>query len=209
MLVELAICTVAALSLAIGSPYPDQMPLQHTATVLMSGYLLYQILTHRVRELDLRCLLGFMLVHAFAARWIYSYVPYDRWTQSLFGFSVTQTFHFRRNHFDRLVHFLYGVLVSPHILRKFSRHVATRGASRYFTVEFVAASSLLYELFEWALTAFLSPDDVESYNGQQGDAWDAHKDMLSAIVGSLAVVVPVHLSSWWTPRRFKSSGATS
>jgi putative membrane protein len=189
-LIEIAVVTLAALSLAIGSPYPDQMPLQHSATVLLCGYLVHQTWTGRLRNLELRCLLGFLLLHAFAARWIYSYVPYDRWSQSLFGISITRTFHFRRNHFDRLVHFLYGVLVTPHMVRKFSGRVSTPAQSRYFALEFVGFTSLLYELFEWALTLVLSPDDIESYNGQQGDAWDSQKDMLCALVGCLAVVGP-------------------
>jgi putative membrane protein len=48
----------------------------------------------------------------------------------------------------------------------------------------VQAGSLIYELFEWALTLVLSPDDAEGYNGQQGDLWDAHKDMALAMLGS-------------------------
>ena len=45
---------------------------------------------------------------------------------------------------------------------------------------------LLYELFEWGLTMVLSPQDAAAYNGQQGDMWDAHMDMLLATLGALA-----------------------
>ena len=31
------------------------------------------------------------------------------------------------------------------------------------------------------------PEAAESYNGQQGDVWDAHADMLLATVGALLV----------------------
>ena len=31
----------------------------------------------------------------------------------------------------------------------------------------------------------LSPEDAENYNGQQGDIWDAHQDMLLATVGTI------------------------
>lgn len=30
----------------------------------------------------------------------------------------------------------------------------------------------------------MSGKDAEAYNGQQGDMWDAHKDMLMATLGS-------------------------
>lgn len=137
--------------------------------------------------LPLRCLLAFMLLHAFAARWIYSYVPYDAWWQNLSGATVSSIFGFRRNHFDRLVHFWFGVLVYPAVSEIHRRRGRTLGESRFLAVEFVAAASVLYELFEWGLTFLLSPEDAEGYNGQQGDVWDAHKDMALAIVGSVFV----------------------
>ncbi|MGE8539319.1 MAG: DUF2238 domain-containing protein, partial [Acinetobacter sp.] len=31
----------------------------------------------------------------------------------------------------------------------------------------------------------LSPEEAENYNGQQGDSWDAHKDILLATLGAI------------------------
>ena len=47
------------------------------------------------------------------------------------------------------------------------------------------STSLLYELFEWGIATTLSPEAAEAYNGQQGDMWDAHKDMALALVGGI------------------------
>ncbi len=47
------------------------------------------------------------------------------------------------------------------------------------------ASSMFYELIEWWIAISLSPEDAENYNGQQGDIWDAHKDMLLATIGAI------------------------
>ena len=47
-------------------------------------------------------------------------------------------------------------------------------------------SSLWYEWFELAVAMTMSGKDTEAYNGQQGDMWDAHKDILMATLGSLA-----------------------
>jgi putative membrane protein len=47
------------------------------------------------------------------------------------------------------------------------------------------ASSVFYELIEWAIAIGLSPEEAENYNGQQGDMWDAHKDMLLATIGAI------------------------
>ena len=165
------------------------MLLQHSATVLLGAYLAVQIWRGDISPGHLRYLLGFMLLHAFAARWIYSYVPYDTWSKSVFGISITQTFHFRRNHFDRLVHFCYGVLITPYLGAQFQKVASKKSWATCFAVEFVSATSVLYEFFEWGLTLILSPDDIESYNGQQGDIWDAHKDMMCAILGSCLVAL--------------------
>ncbi|WP_168382225.1 DUF2238 domain-containing protein [Acinetobacter indicus] len=41
------------------------------------------------------------------------------------------------------------------------------------------------EWLEWLLAVTLSPEAAENYNGQQGDVWDAHKDMLLATLGAI------------------------
>ena len=49
---------------------------------------------------------------------------------------------------------------------------------------FIQTFSMFYELFEWSLTVFMTENMAENYNGQQGDIWDAHKDMALAMLGS-------------------------
>ena len=46
----------------------------------------------------------------------------------------------------------------------------------------VQAGSMIYEIFEWQLSVRSKQGDA--YNGQQGDIWDAQKDMMLAMVGS-------------------------
>jgi len=45
--------------------------------------------------------------------------------------------------------------------------------------------SLLYEVFEWMLTLFISGEGATDYNGQQGDIWDAQKDIFLAFTGAI------------------------
>lgn len=47
------------------------------------------------------------------------------------------------------------------------------------------STSLVYEWIEWALAMTMSPEQAEAYNGQQGDMWDAHKDMFLAFLGGI------------------------
>lgn len=140
-------------------------------------------------ERDLFFIALFLAVHSVAARWLYSYVPYDAWGKELLGFSINQQFGWTRNHADRLVHFLFGVCFTPAIASYALRRFAWRPLHAfYFAISAIMIASLWYEWFELAVAMTMSGKDAEAYNGQQGDMWDAHKDMLMATLGSLA---------WW------------
>ena len=50
----------------------------------------------------------------------------------------------------------------------------------------VLSISALYEIFEWLLTLVAAGETADRYNGQQGDMWDAQKDMALAALGAIA-----------------------
>lgn len=135
----------------------------------------------------------FLALHTVAARWIYSFVPYDDWTDALFGVRLSETFSWERNHFDRLVHFTYGVCLAAVLRWKWLR-----------SLEVVLATSAAYELLEWAIAMTLAPEVAEAYNGQQGDMWDAHADMALAALGALVTSL---VSS--APRRSRAEATRS
>jgi len=203
--IELAVALAGSLALAVGSPYPGMMPLQHAGTLLVAAWIAWGIARGTAGAAGSRCLMGFMLLHAVAARWIYSYVPYDEWARAVSGSTLSDAFGWRRNHFDRLVHFSFGVLASPRLMDGFRRMVARPRQARMLVVQWVAAASLAYELFEWALTLFLSADDAEGYNGQQGDPWDAHKDMALAVAGSVLWAMADGLHAWRADRGVRTA----
>jgi putative membrane protein len=132
-----------------------------------------------------------MLLHLIGARWIYSFVPYDEWAATLTGRSLSERFGWQRNHYDRLVHLCFGVLGVPpavELLQQFG-NMRPRGAA-LMGVASVLALGGIYEVLEWQVAVIFSPAHAEAYNGQQGDLWDAQKDMalqgLGAIVAGLA-----------------------
>jgi putative membrane protein len=130
---------------------------------------------------------GFIAIHCIAARWLYSNVPYEQWLQAALGWSPGEAFGWRRNHFDRLIHFLYGLCLTPALLQ-LARHVwpALRAGQAFaLALMGVMCSSLAYEWMEWGIALLMSPEAAEAYNGQQGDMWDAHADMLLATLGGL------------------------
>lgn len=136
------------------------------------------------RHFVLICL--FICVHSIAARWLYSNVPYDRWLQSLFGWSPNQAFGWQRNHMDRLIHVLYGVCLTPAVRHYLGQRWPLNPRQAFaIALMLIMCSSLVYEWLEWGIALALSPEAAESYNGQQGDVWDAHADMLLATLGAL------------------------
>ncbi|WP_336016644.1 DUF2238 domain-containing protein [Acinetobacter pittii] len=139
----------------------------------------------------------FLLIHIVGAHYLYSYVPYNDWIQQVFNFNLDQYMGWSRNMYDRLVHLAYGIFLYPLTYRVFLVWLPSVKPFSLFllVVQFVMASSVLYELIEWVIAIGLSPEEAENYNGQQGDMWDAHKDMLLATIGAifyglLALILP-------------------
>ena len=170
----------------IRPPFAEQMMLQHIPTVLALAFAPWLFRRFHLSDEAISCFFAFLLLHIVAARYIYSYVPYDTWASELFGTDITSTFGFGRNHFDRLVHFSFGLLFVRPVWEICATHFGVpRRFAYYVAFEFVLAFSMLYELVEWGLSLVLAAEDANSYNGQQGDIWDAQKDMGFAAVGAI------------------------
>ena len=87
---------------------------------------------------------------------------------------------------DRLVHVAFGVLAVRPVVEVVRLGGAGRKAGLWAALGFVLSVSCLYEIFEWGLTLTIAGDLADDYNGQQGDLWDAQKDMALAALGVLA-----------------------
>jgi len=128
----------------------------------------------------------FLCLHAIGAHYTYAQVPYDRWWQALTGTTFNEWVGWRRNNFDRVVHFCYGLLLAYPIRELFLRIAGVRGFWGYFLpLDLTMSSSMLYELIEWLAAEVFGGDLGVAYLGTQGDVWDAHKDMALASLGAL------------------------
>ena len=181
---------VLALASALASIHPLEMPsylLHQLGTVL--GVLLILYFTYRgyVSRSGFALSILFLLVHVLGAHYLYSYVPYNDWSKQLLGIDLNAQFGWTRNMYDRLVHLSYGLLLYKLLFDAFSVWLPTarRGQIALLVIQFVMASSMFYELIEWLVAIGMSPKEAENYNGQQGDVWDAHKDMATATVGAI------------------------
>ncbi len=136
----------------------------------------------------------FLCLHEVGAHYTYAEVPYNEWTQRLFGRSFNDLMGWKRNHFDRLVHFLYGLLLAYPLREIFLRIADVRGFWGYFLpLDFTMSTSMIFELFEWCAAELFGGDLGAAYLGLQGDVWDAHKDMLLASSGAAVSMMIVAL----------------
>lgn len=155
-------------------------------------------------------LFAFLCLHSVGAHYTYSLVPYDQAWQALTGHGFNEMFGWQRNHFDRLVHFLYGLLLAYPQRELFLRIAEVRGFWGYFLpLDFTLASSAMFELFEWAAAAVFGGDLGVAYLGTQGDVWDAHKDMLLAAAGALLAMLVTLAINLWLQRDFAREWADS
>jgi putative membrane protein len=184
--VALAVLTIAVIIASIHPLEFEAYLLHQAGTVFMLVLLLFTQKKIGMSFYSFVLYLIFLLIHIIGAHYLYSYVPYNEWLIQLFNFDLNQSMGWSRNMYDRLVHLACGVLLYPVLLRLF--HVWLPGAKPFMlfllVVQFIMATSLIYEWLEWLIAIGLSPEEAENYNGQQGDIWDAHKDMLLATVGA-------------------------
>ncbi|MFV5262807.1 DUF2238 domain-containing protein [Acinetobacter courvalinii] len=179
---------VVAVAIASIDPLEFEAYLLHQAgTVFMLIALLVAFKRIGLSYFSFCLYLAFLLIHIIGAHYLYSYVPYNQWILYYFNFDLDQSMGWSRNMYDRLVHFAYGLLLYPFIYRCFQVWLPNTKPFSLFllVIQFVMASSVFYELLEWGLSIGLSPEDAENYNGQQGDMWDAHKDMFLATIGAI------------------------
>ncbi|TRX73658.1 DUF2238 domain-containing protein [Pseudomonas mangiferae] len=143
-------------------------------------------------------LFAYLCLHELGAHFTYSRVPYDAGWQALGGDSLKASFGWRRNHFDRLVHFAYGLLLAHPLRCILLRLTPLRGFwSYFFVLDFILASSAIYELIEWVGGEFFGGDESAAFVGAQDDAWDAQKDMALAALGGLLALLAIA----WRQRR--------
>lgn len=193
-IVWLAGVAVFALASLVHTPYPDLAALQNLPTLAIVGLLAAALRRWPMPNSAVACLALFLLLHTLGGRYIYSFVPYDQWAIGLGLPEPTKVFGLVRNCYDRVVHFSFGLLlVHPIAAWLVGYGAVSRRLALYIAVEFVFAGSAFYEIFEWLLTLAMAGAQADAYNGQQGDMWDAQKDMACAGVGAILTALTLAL----------------
>ncbi len=185
------------LVLAVAPTDRDTWLLENALVFVSVPVLLWSYRHLRLSRLSYTLLTVFFCMHAIGAHYTYSLVPYDDAWRAVFGGSLNEALGFSRNHYDRLVHFLFGALLAYPCREWFIRVAGARGFWGYFLpVLLMMSFSMLYELIEWGAAVTFGGDLGMHYLGTQGDEWDGHRDMALASLGAvvcMAVTMTVNL----------------
>ena len=198
-LITLALYGLLWLALAIAPSDRADWALENVLVVLFVPALLASLRWFPLSRLSWTLILLFLSLHTVGAHYTYAEVPYDAWSEALLGVRLNDLLGLERNHFDRLVHFSYGLLMAYPMRELFLRVADARGFWGYFLpLDLTLSTSAIFELFEWAAAELFGGDLGIAYLGSQGDVWDAQKDMALAGLGAaITMLVTLLVNRRW------------
>jgi putative membrane protein len=134
---------------------------------------------HRFSDRSYLLLFVFVSLHVIGSHWTYNSVPWPDWGDG-------------RNQYDRIVHFAYGLLLALPTREVLERVWRRRSAGvSFLTVEFLLATSALYEVIEWIVVLVVAPEAGAEFLGAQDDEFDAVADMALAGLGAVIAVLAI------------------
>jgi putative membrane protein len=182
----LALFAAVFVALGIAPSYRQDWLLENVLVFVSVPILIATYRRLRFSNAAYTLMFAFFTLHEIGAHYTYSLVPYDAWADSITGTTVSATFGLARNHYDRLIHFAYGLLLYLPVVELLRGVAPPRGAWRLLLpVLFILSNSAIYELIEWAAAVVFGGDLGTAYLGTQGDEWDSQKDTACAGLGAL------------------------
>ncbi|MGZ8195641.1 MAG: DUF2238 domain-containing protein [Methylosarcina sp.] len=176
--------------LAIHPKHRTDWILENILVVILAIGLVFSYRHLLFSRLSYTMIFLFLALHEIGAHYTYSEVPYDAWFERLTGHSFNALMGWERNHYDRLMHFLYGLLLAYPMRSVYLRVANVRGFWGYsLPLSFIMATSMVYELIEWGAALLFGGPLAQDYVGSQGDVWDAQKDMALAALGAFITIV--------------------
>ena len=167
---------------AINPLYPSDWLLENILVIVFVVFLIVVYKKFPLSDLSYIILTIFLTLHTIGSHYTYAEVPFGFWLQDLFGFS--------RNHYDRIVHFSFGLLVAYPIREVFLRVAHAKGFWAYYLpLDVTLAFSAFFEIIEWIVAEVVGGELAIEYLGSQGDVWDAQKDILAATLGAIICMI--------------------
>lgn len=173
------------LALSIWTAYePTDRQFWLLSSLLPTVFVLLLVATYRYLPLSsasYALISLFLTLHMIGVHYTYAQTPMGAW--------VEHALHMGRNHYDRLVHFSFGLLLTYPIEELFRLTGVLRGWLLYYLpVMTILGLSGLWEIIESWVAQIVHPELGLTYLGSQGDMWDAQKDMTAALYGSLLCI---------------------
>ena len=138
------------------------------------------------------------LVLIVGGAWTYARVPFGFWLQELM--------HLSRNPYDKIGHFMQGLvpamLAREILLRR--AYLASKPMAAFLSGCVAMAISAVYELIEW-WTALAAGGGATEFLGTQGDPRDTQSDMFFALIGA---TVGLLLLARWHDRQMQRLAGT-
>ena len=183
LVLALGAAVLAALVVSGIEPYDRLTWFLETAPV----YIAAAIMAYSYRRFPLSDLLYVLIaVHALVliagGAYTYARVPLGFWMQDWL--------HLSRNPYDKIGHFMQGLvpaLAAREILLR-RGFVAGRGMAAFLAACVACSVSLVYELVEW-WSALALGQGADEFLGTQGDPWDTQSDMFFALIGATVAMV--------------------
>ncbi|HEY4652122.1 MAG TPA: DUF2238 domain-containing protein [Pontibacter sp.] len=156
---------------------------ENTLTLSLLIFLVAFYNIFRFSDTSYTLILLFLLLHVYGSHHQYPDAPLGEW--------MKEQLNLGRNHYDRLVHFGFGLLLAYPMHEVAVRAFNLKGVYSYLRpIELVLSLGALYELIEWAVADLLyqGTEQAMVFLGMQGDIWDAQKDIALGFAGSIVAM---------------------
>ena len=130
----------------------------------------------------------FLILQVIGSHYTYAEVPFGFWLQNMFDFS--------RNHYDRIVHFMFGLLLylpTLELYRKLTKNTSKTFFNYFITMLVLMGLGAVFEVLEYLYAVFTSPTLSTAYLGTQGDEWDSYKGLTLKLISSSIIMLYFYL----------------
>lgn len=160
---------------------PNYRSIWFDENILSVGLVVLLVVTYkkfRFSNFSYTLLFFFLVLHTIGSHYTYAEMPLFDVLKEIFSLS--------RNHYDRIVHFLFGLVFYFPLYEFMNQKLKIKGWWKYFMpFMMIVALKGIYEVIEVGYHLVRESKLVENnFLGMQGDIFDAQKDMFLGMIGA-------------------------
>lgn len=180
------IWTAVVIASGIGAVNPTVWAIENGPSLAAFLWLFFTRKSRPLSRAGYLCCSAFLVLHEIGAHYTYLRVPLGYWIQPVFGLV--------RNDYDRIVHFVFGLLVTFPAWESFRRNIRGSLLPLYLlSFALIMWLSALYEIAE-AYVLLAAPGAGAVFLATQGDGFDSQNDMACAMLGSLLCLLGIAIT---------------